>query len=162
MYRSTFSAAAIATLFATIITVEADDTPKETPLQSIEKYVDAFNSGAVNEQIDAIYHFPLVWVIDGSMTIQQTPPSSIVSYENLKKSGWAYSKANEVKILSEGQNTSVVRLDFSRYTKEHEEILRTEAFYTMINDDGNWKIATTTVPVSLPVLEDVDDAIKSQ
>ena len=138
--------------------------PKETPLQvrAIETYIDAFNSGAVNDQIGGIYHFPLVWVIDGSMTIQQTPPSSIVSYENLKKSGWAYSKANEVKILSEGQNTSVVRLDFSRYTKDHEQILRTEAFYTMINDDGKWKIATTTVPVSLPVLEDVDDAIKSQ
>ena len=57
--------------------------PKETSLQvrAIETYIDAFNSGAVNDQIDGIYHFPLVWVIDGSMTIQQTPPSSIVSYE---------------------------------------------------------------------------------
>jgi hypothetical protein len=138
--------------------------PKETPLQvrAIETYIDAFNSGAVNDQIDGIYHFPLVWVIDGSMTIQQTPPSSIVSYENLKKSGWAYSKANKVKILSEGQNTSVVRIDLSRYTDDHQEILRTEAFYTMINNGGDWKIATITIPVSLPVLEDVDDAIKSQ
>ncbi len=156
MYRSPFLATAIATLFATIITVGADDTPKETPLQAIEKYVDAFNSGAVNEQVDAIYHFPLVWVIDGSMTIQQTPPSSIVSYESLRKSGWAYSKTNEIEVLSEGQNTSVIRLDFSRYTDDHQEIVRTEAFYTMINDGGNWKIATTTVPISLPVLADVD------
>ena len=147
---------AIAALLTTVIAVNADDAAGKTPLKAIESYIDAFNSGAVNEQVDAIYHFPLVWVIDGSMTIQQTPPSSIVSYESLRKSGWAYSKANEIEVLSEGQNTSVIRLDFSRYTDDHQEIVRTEAFYTMINDGGNWKIATTTVPISLPVLADVD------
>ena len=147
---------AIAALLTTVISAKADDAADKTPLKAIEAYVDAFNSGAVNEQIEVIYAFPLVWIIDGSMTIQQTPPSSIVSYENLRKSGWAYSKANEIEVLSEGQNTSVVRLDFSRYTQDHQEILRTEAFYTMINDDGNWKIATITVPISLPVLADDD------
>jgi len=146
----------IAALLTTEIAVKADDATGQTPLQAIEAYVDAFNSGVVNEQIEAIYTFPLVWVIDGSMKIHQAPPPSIVSYESLRKSGWAYSKANEIEILSKGQNTSVVRLDFSRYTEDHQEIVRTEAFYTMINDGGNWKIATTTVPISLPVLADED------
>ena len=90
---------AIAALLTTVIAIKADDAAGKTPLQAIEAYVDAFNSGAVNEQIEAIYAFPLVWVIDGSMRIHQTPPPSIVSYESLRKSGWAYSKANEIEIL---------------------------------------------------------------
>ena len=141
-------------MLTTDIVVKADDATGQTRLQAIEFYVDAFNSGAVNEHKDAIYTFPLVWVIDGAMRIHQSPPPSIVSYESLRQSGWAYSKANEIEVRSEGQNTSVVRLDFSRYTEDHQEIVRTEAFYTMINDGGNWKIATTTVPISLPVLAD--------
>ena len=146
----------IAALLTTDMAVKADDATVQTPLQAIESYVDAFNSGAVNEHIDAIYTFPLAWVIDGAVRIHQSPPPSIVSYENLRQSGWAYSKANEIEVLSEGLNTSVVRLDFSRYTQDHQEILRTEAFYAMINDGGNWKIATITVPISLPVLADED------
>ena len=152
----------IAALLTTDMAVRADDATVQTPRQAIESYVDAFNSGAVNEQIEAIYTFPLVWVIDGSMSIYQMPPPSIVSYESLRKSGWAYSKANQIAVLSEGQNTSVIRLDFSRYTDDHQEIVRTEAFYTMINDGGNWKIATTTVPISLPVLADEDQAPTEQ
>ena len=141
----------LTTLIATSINVNCDTLPEQTPSQAIEEYLNAFNSGTVNDHMKEIYHFPLVWILDGNVDIQQAPPLLMVDYENLRKTGWAYSKKNSIEVLSEGENTAVVSLDFSRFTKSKQEILRTVAFYTMVKDNGKWKITTITVPISLAI-----------
>ena len=72
------------------------------------------------------------------MKIYDTPPTTLISYDSIEKSGWAYSKAHSIKTLSEGKNTAVVSLDFSRFTEEHKEMLRTVAFYSMIKKGDKW------------------------
>ena len=82
----------VTTLIATSINVNCDNLPEQTPSQAIEEYLNAFNSGTVNDHMKEIYHFPLVWILDGNVDIQQAPPLLMVDYENLRKTGWAYSK----------------------------------------------------------------------
>ena len=155
-----FSVLLVSIILTLNSSVKADDAQSQTPVQAIEIYLDAFNNRSANDKKEAIFHFPQIWIIGGEMKIYDTPPTTLISYDSIEKSGWAYSKAHSIKTLSEGKNTAVVSLDFSRFTEEHKEMLRTVAFYSMIKKGDKWKIATITVASSIPILEKPNASIK--
>ena len=125
-----------------------------TPKEAIKKYVEIFNARTLESEISAVFDFPLVWVIDGKMKYVESPETKFFDYASLLKTGWAYSEVNKLETLSEGPNTAVVFLNFSRFTDKGTELLRSDAFYTLIKRGSSWKIATVSVPSSVPMVKD--------
>ena len=68
----------------------------------------------------------------------------MIDYEKFKKTGWAYSKINDIKVISESINTAVVVMDFSRFDKNHKQYLRTMMTYSLSKEKGYWQIINRT------------------
>jgi|AP59_1055472.scaffolds.fasta_scaffold06339_1 hypothetical protein len=121
-------------------TVSQADTNVEKELKSfIRGLVDDFNS-QVPGAYASKFHFPhtrlkpkAIWFDDPSV------PS--VDYKKLKATGWDHSILNELEVLYSTSNQGIVRLNFSRLTKEGKIILTTDAIYTLTKIDGQWGIA---------------------
>jgi hypothetical protein len=106
-------------------------------------YVKVVNEENIVE-VQKCYHFPHSVVEDGQIIFNDKESVPAVDYENLKKSGWVYSKINDIKVISEGINTAVVVMDFSRFDKNDKQYLRTKMTYSLSKEKGYWQIINRT------------------
>ena len=106
-------------------------------------YVKVVNEENIVE-VQKCYHFPHSVVEDGQIIFNDKESVPAVDYENLKRSGWVYSKINDIKIISEGVNTAVVVMDFSRFDKNDKQYLRTKMTYSLSKEKGYWQIINRT------------------
>ena len=106
-------------------------------------YVKVFNEENIAE-VQKCYHFPHSVVEDGQIIFNDKESVPAVDYENLKKSGWVYSKINDIKVIFEGVNTAVVVMDFSRFDKNDKQYLRTKMTYLLSKEKGYWQIINRT------------------
>jgi len=81
-----------------------------------------------------------VKINNGKFTTVDNKDTPVYDFVSLKKTGWKYSKLNQVKVLAEGANSALVELDFSRYDKNDKEFLRSTGFYVLTKDKGYWQI----------------------
>jgi len=118
--------------------------PKDglNPEGFLRYYINVFNqedTGALED----VYHFPNVKMQSGKLVVQEGKGAPI-DYEALKKSGWKYSKVNSIQTLSEGPNSALLEMDYSRYDTNDKDFLRLTGFYVLTKDAGYWQILSFT------------------
>lgn len=106
-------------------------------------YVKVVNDENLKE-VQRCYHFPYSIIENGKISYYDNENTPIIDFTNFKKTGWAYSKTNSIKVISEGTNTAVVTMDFSRFDKSDKEYLRTEMIYSLSKEKGFWQIINRT------------------
>ena len=111
---------------------------KSTPEETITNYFDAFNSEDL-AALDKTFDSPFVLLM-GDERIVFKNYTDMVDFETIKASGWSYSKINNINLLYEDTDTSMIHVNFSRY-KEDDSVLTTHDFsYLLVAGDVDWKI----------------------
>ncbi len=78
-----------------------------SPEEFMKYYVKVFNDENTLE-VQKCYHFPHSVIENGQIIYNDKENVPVVDYEKFKKTGWAYSKINDVKVIFESINTAVV------------------------------------------------------
>ncbi len=102
-------------------------------------YVKVFNDENLAALQD-VYHFPHVKLTGGKLSQIDDKTIPVIDFDGLKKSGWKYSKINQVKVLAEGSNAALVELNFSRFDASGKEFLNQTTFYNLTRNNGYWQI----------------------
>ena len=110
-----------------------------SPDELMRYYVKVFNDENISA-LEQVYHFPHVKIRNGKLTRFDNTDIPVIDYSELKKSGWKYSKINQVILLAEGANSAMVEMDFSRYNKDDKEFLRSTGYYFLTKNMGYWQI----------------------
>ena len=110
-----------------------------SPDELMRYYVKVFNDENISA-LEQVYHFPHVKIRNGKLTRFDNTDIPVIDYSELKKSGWKYSKINQVIVLAEGANSAMVEMDFSRYNKDDKEFLRSTGYYFLTKNMGYWQI----------------------
>ena len=110
-----------------------------SPDELMRYYVKVFNDENISA-LEQVYHFPHVKIRNGKLTRFDNTDIPVIDYSELKKSGWKYSKINQVIVLAEGANSALVEMDFSRYNKDDKEFLRSTGYYFLTKNMGYWQI----------------------
>jgi len=110
-----------------------------SPDELMRYYVKVFNDENISA-LEQVYHFPHVKIRNGKLTRFDNTDIPVIDYSELKKSGWKYSKINQVILLAEGANSAMVEMDFSRYNKDDKEFLRSTGYYVLTKNMGYWQI----------------------
>jgi hypothetical protein len=112
-----------------------------SPEELMRYYFKVFNDENITA-LEEVYAFPHVKINNGKLTRVENKDTPVIDFVGLKKTPWKYSKLNQIKVLSEGANSALVELDFSRYDKNDNEFLRSIGFYVLTKDLGYWQILT--------------------
>ncbi len=123
-------------IFSTAAAHPQDNLSPEGLMHLYVKLVNEENTSALQD----IYHFPHVKITGGKLTQIDDPTIPVIDFDGLKKSGWKYSKINQVKILAEGSNAALVELNFSRFDANNKEFLNQTTFYNLTKNKGYWQI----------------------
>ena len=110
-----------------------------SPNELMRYYVKVFNDENISA-LEQVYHFPHIKIRNGKLTRFDNTDIPVIDYSELKKSGWKYSKINQVILLAEGANSAMVEMDFSRYNKDDKEFLRSTGYYVLTKNMGYWQI----------------------
>ncbi len=127
-----FASALMSTAFAH----PQDNLSPEGLMHYYVKVVNEENMAALQD----IYHFPHVKITGGKLAYIDDSTIPVIDFDSLKKSGWKYSKINQVKILAEGSNAALVELNFSRFDANDKEFLKQTTFYNLTRNNGYWQI----------------------
>ena len=114
-----------------------------SPEGFMKYYVKVVNEENIVE-VQKCYHFPHSVIENGQIINNDKENVPVIDYEIFKKTGWAYSKINDIKVISESINTAVVVMDFSRFDKNHKQYLRTMMTYSLSKEKGYWQIINRT------------------
>ncbi len=106
-------------------------------------YVKVFNEENVVEYKKCT-HLPISIISDGKIIYKTEDSTPEMIFENVKKTGWAYSKINKLTVIFEDKNTAVVVSDYSRFDKNDKQYFRTEGVYSLSKENGYWQIINTT------------------
>ena len=110
-----------------------------TPEDLMRYYVKVFNEENI-PALEEVYAFPHVKLVNGKLIRFDTKETPVIDYVGLKKTPWKYSKINQVKVLTEGANSALCEMDFSRYDKDDKEFLRSTGYYVLTKNMGYWQI----------------------
>ncbi len=110
-----------------------------SPEDLMHYYVKVVNEESLAALQD-VYHFPHVKITGGKLAQIEDKTIPVIDFDGLKKSGWKYSKINQVKVLAEGTNAALVELNFSRFDANDKEFLNQTTFYNLTRNNGYWQI----------------------
>ena len=110
-----------------------------SPEDLMRYYVKVFNEENISA-LEEVYAFPHVKIINGKLTRFDTKETPVYDFVGLKKTGWKYTKINQVKVLAEGANSALVELDFSRIDNDNKDYFQGVAYYILTTDQGYWQI----------------------
>ena len=113
-------------------------------------YIKVFNQEDARA-LEDVYHFPNVKIQSGKLVVQESKDVPI-DYAALKKTGWKYSKINRIKSISEGANSALLEMDYSRYNANDQDFLRLTGFYVLTKNAGYWQILSFT-NIGAPALD---------
>ncbi len=123
-----------------------DDLSPEGLMHYYVKVVNDENLAALQD----VYHFPHVKITGGKLAQTDDKSVPVIDFEGLKKSGWKYSKINQLKVLAEGNNAALVELNFSRFDSNDKEFLNQTTFYNLTRNNGYWQIMSIQSMGQLP------------
>ncbi len=123
-----------------------DDLSPEGLMHYYVKLVNDENLMALQD----VYHFPHVKITGGKLARIDDKSIPVIDFDGLKKSGWKYSKINQVKVLAEGSNAALVELNFSRFDANDKEFLNQTTFYNLTRNNGYWQIMSIQSMGQLP------------
>ncbi len=126
---------------------ESSPNKNEKPTGVIRQYISDFNS---KKKLERNFHMPIMVLNSGKKNILKDI-SKLVDYKILKKTGWKYSTINSLDILSESDDTAIVKLNFYRVNKLNDRYLRANAYYTLTKQDSKWGISSMIIDADVPL-----------
>ena len=116
----------------------------ESPSKVIETFFERFND-ADEFSLDEIFDRPWFLITGNTARVFQSY-SEAVDFQFLRDSGWRHSKINTMKSIHQDNETSLIAFNFSRLSKEDQEIYRADATHLLIyRAGGGWKIKTVFI-----------------
>ena len=119
----------------------------EDPKVVINSYIKHFNNKDIT-QLNKIWDFPIVFFI-GDQTVKVDNYGDLVNFEDLEKQGWAYSTLDAVDELFKQNEIAIYKISFTRFNKNDEKLLSTNANLTLINKNNSWKLKTAIIPMKI-------------
>ena len=111
----------------------------KTPRKLMDNYFQDFNS-ANSKKIEKNFSFPFMLIQNGKKTIHNEL-SSFYDFENIKNTGWKESVINSVTLILQKNKSAITQVNFSRINEKDTVYLTTDAYYILINKDGNCYIS---------------------
>ncbi|MFL2495858.1 MAG: hypothetical protein ACJ0RL_09655 [Porticoccaceae bacterium] len=116
-----------------------EDTLVWTPQQVVEEFISAFNSMDKN-LLDQIWASPCVFMI-GNQTNVFEKYSDAVDFNSILESGWKYTKINWIEDRYKSEDIYLLRFNFSRFSKEEEELNNYTVSHLLRMFGDKWKIS---------------------
>ena len=113
-------------------------------------HVALFNT-ADYDKLKTTYHFPCAILLDNEMKIVTADGQPLVDYDEVKASGWAYSKLGKVKVLSASADRAMISFTFTRMNDKDEELLTATSFIGLTKVDGKWGLKTLFLAEDIPL-----------
>lgn len=117
------------------------------PVSAIEKFFLYFNE-MDKDKLNEVSDSPFVFSIGGNTT-KADRYGDLINFEGLKKSGWAYSKLSETRLIYQDEATAMIDFSFTRHDKNDEIISSTKAIYVLVKKQNAWKLKAGFIPDSL-------------
>jgi len=130
---------ALFTLCLAMTTAFAHPQDGMSPEDLMHYFIKVFNDEHI-PALEEVYHFPHVKIINGKLTRFDTKETPVYDFVGLKKTGWKYTKINQVRVLAEGANSALVELNFSRINNDNKDYFQGVAYYVLTKDMGYWQI----------------------
>ncbi len=117
------------------------------PVSAIEKFFLHFNE-MDKDKLNEVSDSPFVFSIGGNTTTADRY-GDLINFEGLKKSGWAYSKLSETRLIYQDETTAMIDFSFTRHDTNDEVISSTKAIYVLVKKQNTWKLKAGFIPYSL-------------
>ena len=117
------------------------------PVAAIEKFFSHFN-GMDKEKLNEVSDSPFVFSIGGNTT-KADRYGDLINFEGLVKSGWAYSKLSETRLIYQDETTAMIDLSFTRHDTNNAVISSSKAIYVLVKKQNTWKLKAGFVPAAL-------------
>jgi hypothetical protein len=115
----------------------------ESPSEVVERFFERFND-ADEFSLDEIFDRPWFLITGNKARVFQSY-SEAIDFQFLRNSGWRHSRINRMKSIHQDHETSLIAFNFSRLSKENQEIYRADATHLLIYRAGGWKIKTVFI-----------------
>ena len=117
------------------------------PVSAIEKFFLHFNE-MDKDKLNEVSDSPFVFSIGGNTTTADRY-GDLINFEGLKKSGWAYSKLSETRLIYQDETTAMIDFSFTRHDTNDEVISSTKAIYVLVKKQNTWKLQAGFIPDTL-------------
>lgn len=117
------------------------------PVAAIEKFFSHFN-GMDKEKLNEVSDSPFVFSIGGNTT-KADRYGDLINFEGLIKSGWAYSKLSDTRLIYQDETTAMIDLSFTRHDTNNKVISSSKAIYVLVKKQNTWKLKAGFVPAAL-------------
>ena len=117
------------------------------PVVAIEKFFSYFN-GMDKEKLNEVSDSPFVFSIGGNTT-KADRYGDLINFEGLIKSGWAYSKLSDTRLIYQDETTAMIDLSFTRHDTNNKVISSSKAIYVLVKKQNTWKLKAGFVPSTL-------------
>mgnify|MGYP001307361077 FL=1 len=117
------------------------------PVSAIEKFFLHFNE-MDKDKLNEVSDSPFVFSIGGNTTTADRY-GDLINFEGLKKSGWAYSKLSETRLIYQDETTAMIDFSFTRHDTDDEVISSTKAIYVLVKKQNTWKLKAGFIPDTL-------------
>ena len=117
------------------------------PVAAIEKFFSHFN-GMDKEKLNEVSDSPFVFSIGGNTT-KADRYGDLINFEGLIKSGWAYSKLSDTRLIYQDETMAMIDLSFTRHDTNNKVISSSKAIYVLVKKQNTWKLKAGFVPSTL-------------
>ena len=117
------------------------------PVAAIEKFFSHFN-GMDKEKLNEVSDSPFVFSIGGNTT-KADRYGDLINFEGLVKSGWAYSKLSDTRLIYQDETTAMIDVSFTRHDTNNAVISSTKAIYVLVKKQNTWKLKAGFIPDTL-------------
>jgi len=111
---------------------ESSPNKNEKPTGVIRQYISDFNS---KKKLERNFHMPIMVLNSGKKNILKDISKLVDSLD----------------ILSESDDTAIVKLNFYRVNKLNDRYLRANAYYTLTKQDSKWGISSMIIDADVPL-----------
>ena len=112
---------------------------QRSPEGAIDSFITLFNKQQVASLDDAA-NSPWFTIVDGTTSVFQSY-SEMIDFEGLQATGWSYSRARDVDVISNDGNTAFVSTFLERLDKSDKVIFDGQITFVLVHKKEDWKLA---------------------
>lgn len=120
---------------------QADAGIKRELEEFTRRFIEDFNSGNP-AAFERNFHMPHTRTISPEIEWIDDPDRPLIDYAKLRATGWDHSVLNELEVIYATPVKGIVRIHFSRITKDGDVLLSTDSFYIITKIKSKWGIST--------------------
>ena len=112
---------------------------ESTPTQALDNFIALFNDENL-DGLNQVSNAPWFTMVNGDSN-SFSRYSDMVDFEGLKKTGWSYSRIENIDVLHNDGETAFVKALLERLDKSDQVIFGGEIIFIFARSNNEWKIA---------------------